>query len=487
MKKKSITILSLLFIFIYSYSQPKNEVRAVWLTTNYGLDWPKTKADNKENQIKQQTELIKILDRLKAANFNTVLFQARTRGSVFYRSAIEPMSDILTGKVNGDPGYDPLEFVIDECHKRGMECQAWIVAIPLGSQRHINYLGKYSVLHRTHSICTKYKDEYFLNPASPGTKAYLIEIVREVINHYDVDGVIFDYLRYPEYCGKRFPDAKEYQATANNRSLEQWRRDNITEIVRSIYKDVKSSKPWVKVNTCPVGKYRDTSRYSSHGWNAFYAVSQDPQEWMREGIQDEIYPMMYFRQNNFYPFALDWLENSKGRHIVPALGTYFLSPNDGNWQCEDIIRQINFIRNNKLAGESHFRMEFLTKNTKNIYDELQNNLYLYPALQVPMTWLDSIPPTQPYNLKIKQDEDYVYLSWNASNDNDSHNAPMYVIYGSNTYPVDTTKPENIIAQRIRDTHYTYTSILPWDAKSYFAITAIDRYGNESKPLQEQRK
>ena len=85
-------------------------------------------------------------------------------------------------------------------------------------------------------------------------------------------------------------------------------------------------KPWVKVSTCPVGKYRDTSRYSSKGWNAFFTVYQDPQGWLGEGIQDQIYPMMYFRGNGFYPFALDWQEQSNGRHIVPGLGIYFLHP-----------------------------------------------------------------------------------------------------------------------------------------------------------------
>ena len=123
-----------------------------------------------------------------------------------------------------------------------------------------------------------------------------------------------------------------------------------------------------------------------HGWNAFSTVCQDPERWMREGIQDQIFPMMYFRGDNFYPFALDWYEQSNGRHIAPALGTYFLLPQEGNWSFDDIMRQINFIRTNKLAGESHFRLEFLMKNTKGIYDGLANDKYLYPALQPPTTW-----------------------------------------------------------------------------------------------------
>ena len=113
---------------------PKHEVRAAWITAVYGLDWPRTKATTPAGIRRQKEELIDILDRLKEANFNTVLFQTRTRGDVLYRSDIEPFNSILTGKTGGDPGYDPLAFAIEECHKRGMECHAWMVTVPLGGK-----------------------------------------------------------------------------------------------------------------------------------------------------------------------------------------------------------------------------------------------------------------------------------------------------------------------------------------------------------------
>lgn len=486
MKKALICLIFLLIPIYKTYSQPKFEVRAAWITTAYGLDWPKARATTPEKMRKQQTELLLLLDKLKAANFNTVLFQVRSRGDVFYKSKIEPFCEVLTDKVNGDPGYDPLEFVINECHKRGMECHAWIVALPLGSKGHVAHLGKYNALHHTHGICVPYKSEYYLNAGNPGTKDYLMDIVREITDHYDIDGLVFDYLRYPEYCGTSYPDKAEFAKYGNGRSLTEWRRDNITDIIRYIYQNVKSVKPWVKVCTCPVGKYRDTSRYTSHGFNAFYAVNQDPEKWMQEGIQDQIYPMMYFRENNFYPFALDWSEQSNGRHVIPALGTYFLNPKDGNWNKEDIIREINFIREHKLAGESHFRAEFLAKDTKDIYSELVERFYQYPALQPPMHWLDSIAPSAPYNLSVKREENHVTLSWNTSRDNDRINAPTYVVYGSDTYPVDITRPENIIAQGVQGTSYVFAPIYPWKSLTYFAVTAIDRYGNESKAIQKEK-
>lgn len=462
---------------------PKHEVRAAWITAVYGLDWPRTRATSPERMRKQQDELVEILDKLKAANFNTVLFQTRTRGDVLYQSSIEPYNSILTGKVGGDPGYDPLTFAIEECHKRGMECHAWMVSIPLGNKKHVASLGKESVTKKKAAICVPYKNEYFLNPGHPQTKEYLMSLVREVVKRYDVDGVHFDYLRYPENA-PRFPDGYDYKRYAKGRSLAQWRRDNITDIVRYIYKEVKALKPWVKVSTSPVGKYRDTSRYSSRGWNAYHTVYQDVQGWLGEGIQDQIYPMQYFRGNHFYPFALDWKEQSNGRHIIPGLGIYFLDPAEGNWTLDEIERQMHFIRAQKLEGEAHYRVKYLMDNTQGLYDTLEKNFYTAPALQPAMPWIDSVPPTPPTNLRTEQlAEGYLLLRWNPATDNDRQNAPTYVVYGSDTYPVDTSNPENILAQRVQGTEFIYAPIFPWTTRKYFAVTAMDRCGNESQAAQ----
>lgn len=477
-----LIVFSFLILFNLSAQPvPKYEVRAAWITAVYGLDWPRTKATTPAGIQKQKEELVEILDKLKEANFNTVLFQARTRGDVLYKSDIEPYNSILTGKSGKDPGYDPLAFAVEECHKRGMECHAWMVTIPLGGRKHVASLGKQSVTRRQPKICVPYKREYFLNPGNPKTKEYLMSLVKEVVERYDVDGVHFDYLRYPERAF-RFPDSYDYRKYGNGRSLDQWRRDNITEILRYIYKGVKQLKPWVKVSTCPVGKYRDTSRYSSKGWNAFHVVHQDVQGWLGEGIQDQIYPMMYFRGNAFYPFALDWQEQSNGRHVVPGLGVYFLHPSEGDWSLDEIQRQINFIRNHHLAGEAHYRVKFVTDNTQNLYDILQNDFYAYPALQPPMTWADSIAPSAPSELKAEQiSEGYTRLRWKASTDNDKQNTPTYVVYASDELPVDTQNPANIVATGIRETEYIYAPILPWTTRRHFVVTAIDRYGNESEP------
>ena len=138
-----------------------------------------------------------------------------------------------------------------------------------------------------------------------------------------------------------------------------------------------------------------------------------------------------------------------------------------------------------MAGEGHYRVKYLMENTQGIYDELAENFYAYPALQPPMPWLDNVPPTAPSELKITDiNNGYTELKWQAATDNDSRNNPMYVIYASNEFPVDTNRPENIVAQGVRETSYIYAPILPWNAKKHFAVTAIDRCGNESAAVQK---
>ena len=215
---------------------PKHEVRAAWITAVYGLDWPKTRATNAESIRRQKAEIIDILDKLKMANFNTVLFQARTRGDVIYKSVYEPYNSILTGKVGGNPGYDPLAFVVEECHKRGMELHAWVVTIPVGKW---NTYGCQQLRRRYGSLIKHIGEEGYMDPESSQTADYIARMCEEMTRRYDIDGIHLDYIRYPEtWRGRKSP---EY----------------ITRIVEAIHRKVKFYKPWVKLSCSPIGKYDD--------------------------------------------------------------------------------------------------------------------------------------------------------------------------------------------------------------------------------------
>lgn len=477
--QKLLIILSLLLAFAQKTSATeKYEIRAAWITTIGGLDWPASKATSAYGIKRQKDELCRQLDILKEANFNTVLFQTRLRGDVVYPSLYETFAESLAGETGRNPGYDPLKFAIEECHKRGLELHAWIVCIPIGNDRQVKLLGKSSVVKKNPDMCIHFKKAWYLDPGNPNTAGYLSAIAKEITTCYDIDGIHLDYIRYPE-DGENFPDNKTFRKYGKGKDISQWRRDNITAIVRRIYNEVKSIKPWVKVSSSPVGKYNDTRRYSSKGWNAYSAVYQDVKLWLKTGIQDVIFPMMYFRDNQFYPFALDWQENKHGRWVVPGLGIYFLKYKNHEWDINEIMRQIYFTRRNKLDGQAFFRNEFLMKNTCGLTDSLTHKFYSSPAAVPPMTWQDSIPPSPPCNGNISYTADGIALKWERP-DSCKENI-SYRIYASTVYPVDTDNANNIICLKNSSNGFKYTSS---DCDNLFwAVTSIDRFGNESCTLE----
>ncbi len=482
--KRITTLLILSFFSLFSlYAQlpgtaeaPKRELRAVWVTTLNGLDWPTTKATSKAGIEKQKQELRQLLDQLKAANINTILLQTRIRGSLIYPSQLEPWDICLTGQYDKHPGYDPLAFAIEETHRRGMELHAWVVTIPAFKIEVAKKMGKKSLLYTHPNLLLKHNGQYYLDPGQPGTADYLSAILADFVERYDIDGIHFDYIRYPENANA-FPDGPTYKKYGQGKPKSQWRRDNITSIVRRLYNEVKAKKPWVVMSSSPVGKYRDTRRYSSKGWNSYDAVHQDAQGWLREGIQDALFPMMYFTGDHFYPFAADWQEGSHGRYVAPGLGIYFLHPREKNWALPVITREMYYLRQQGLMGQAFFRSKFLTDNTKGLYDYLQNQFYPYPALPPCYHWNDSIAPEKPQGFTLEGG----LLRWQA--DEESQGGVRYNVYASREYPVDITRADNLMAILLPKPEYRFDRSTLLLYGLHLAVTAVDRAGNESEAAQ----
>ncbi len=457
---------------------PKRELRGVWLTTLNGLDWPTTKANSAEGVERQKKELCNILDKLKAANFNTVVMQMRTRAAVIYPSAIEPWDACLTGKYGVGPGYDPLAFAIEECHKRGLQLHAWLVAIPGNKLAQAKAMGRMSLDKRKPNLCLKTSDGYMLDPGLAETADYLASLCEEITRNYDIDGISLDYIRYPEKELK-FSDQQTYRRFANKgQSLADWRRNNISRCVKVIHDRVKAIKPWVALSCSPVGKFSDTHRYSSGGWNAYHAVAQDAKRWLKEGWMDILMPMMYFRGNHYFPFALDWQEDSYGRCVASGLGVYMIDKNQKDWPRSVIESEIEFCRANGLGGQVFFRSRFVTNNTKGIYDNLKNNLYYTKALVPPLPG-DNIPtPATPTCGSITATGNGITISWHGNAED-----YRYILYRSNHYPIDTTDGSCIYITDIRQPNITISTPYPNGLTPYYAVTAINRYGVESAPFE----
>lgn len=468
-------IFILFHLAVASYGQsfyavnpnPKYEVRAVWLTTIGGIDWPHSYAQSERSAEKQKEELRAILDRLQKANINTVLLQTRIRATTIYPSQYEPWDGCLSGFPGKSPGYDALQFAIDECHKRGMEVHAWVVTIPVGKW---NSYGCRQLRKRFPRLIKRIDQDGYMDPEATQTGCYLAEMCREIVQRYDVDGIHLDYIRYPE--------------TWKFRISKDQARGNITRIVEKIHQAVKKEKPWVKMSCSPIGKFDDLSRYWSHGWNAYTKVAQDAQAWLKDGLMDELFPMMYFRGDQFFPFAIDWKEHSYGKIIAPGLGIYFLDPKEGKWNISDITSELYHLRN---IGEGHafFRNKFLLDNHQGVYDFVTAHFNRYPALVPPMTWESNKRPQQPVTLCIKENEGTTTLRWDNSlqyEDGTAIKTPSIYnnVYASKEYPVDIHDARNLILTRTTRRQLTTRT---GNTPTYYAVTTTDGFGNESRAKQ----
>jgi uncharacterized lipoprotein YddW (UPF0748 family) len=447
---------------------PKWEVRAVWLTTAGGADWPKT-----YDVAAQKRSLVEIFETLQKKHFNTVFFQVRPRGNTFYKSQYEPWAAELTGTLGRDPGWDPLEFAIEEAHKRGIEVHAWFNVAkvynngqpPLSSPRHI--------LRNHPEWAQNYEGEWWVDMGKPEVREYTENLVMELVRLYDLDGIHFDYIRYP---GKKFEDWNSFRLYSDGVERDEWRRNNITQFVREMYGRIISEKPMMKVGSAPLGIYKPIPGAQS-GFSAYAELYQDSRLWLQEKIQDYVVPQLYWdfgEQTNpndpdFRALCIDWSKNNFGRHVYAGLGVY-----RENIQKE-ITEQIYLTRTVACQGQSFFRYE-------NILDLPGIALtYKYPALIPPMPWKDSIPPLPPTEITaVRGSNQTTIIRWNEpALALDGDNASLYVVYRSTNEDVDIRNPRNILAV-IPSTSTIYVDETPKNnIHYYYTVTALDKGHNES--------
>lgn len=444
---------------------PLREIRAVWLTTIGGIDWPHTYAQSEWSARKQQEELCGILDKLAAAGVNTIMLQTRVRATTIFPSEMEPWDGCLSGVPGKSPGYDALAFAINECHKRGMKLHAWVVAIPVGRW---NGVGCKALRKSVPSLLKKVGDEAFMNPEQSGTADYLARFCGDIVKRYDVDGIHLDYIRYPDTW------------RGDKRTSTDVKRAHITRIAKAVSRTVKNEKPWVMMSCSPVGKRADIKRAWSHGWNARDIVFQDAAKWLDEGVMDALFPMMYFKGENFYPFLIDWKECAKEKIITPGLGIYFISPREKNWALEEITREMHVARQYGM-GVCMFRSKFLTDNTKGLYDYTKTLYSPQPSLQPVMTWYEALVPQPPHDLKLMTDGKKTVLTWYAPNTMTAEGTTLqYNVYGAETAPVDVSDPKNLLAGNVAGNAVRFGTS---ERIRCFAVTSTDRYGNESSATQ----
>ena len=257
---KQIRLLSIILLLsVVTWlraEEPKYEFRATWLATVTSIDWPKTKAKDEASRLKQQQELIDIFDKMKAGNMNACYLQVRSLCDAMHKSSYEPWSAALTGTRGKDPGYDPLAFAIEEAHKRGLELHIWVNPFRATSSGTLS--SNDQLLQHAGEWIIKYDNGSFsgqiIDPGYPQARAYVIKVLMEIVNNYDVDGIVMDDYFYP-YGSTTTEDAASkalYKPTnvvdvnQDGKTDDDWRRNNVDDCIKVLYDSLQATKPWVR-------------------------------------------------------------------------------------------------------------------------------------------------------------------------------------------------------------------------------------------------
>ncbi|MFC5283287.1 glycoside hydrolase family 10 protein [Pedobacter alpinus] len=503
MLKKYALLFPLFFVVAsnYLYAQNKDnaskrEFRAVWIATVKNIDWPSKPG---LSTSKQQKELVDILDAHQKNGINAIMFQIRPSADALYAKSEEPWASFITGKqgVAPNPFYDPLDFVITEAHKRGMELHAWF-----NPYRATNDLDEKSISEK-HITKTKpewfftYASKKYFNPALPDVRTYINKIVMNVVRSYDIDGVHFDDYFYPYPSKEPLPDSTSF--AANNRGIKDindWRRDNVDLLIKGIADSIRNSKNHVKFGISPFGIWRnlkeDPRGSDTNGLSGYSALYADVLKWTEKGWLDYVNPQVYF-PFNYAPAAYEkltdwWAKNSFGKHVYIGHGVYRLTEKKNGWEIpSQMPDQIQYLRkNNNIQGSIFFSSKSVTNNLGGFQDSLRTNLYKTIALPPTMAWLDHVPPSAPLSLKFIKNNNSVILSWDKPYAvRDGETAYGYVIYRtSGKETLDINNPKNILKVIYGDV-LTFVDNSVKKGRSYnYTITAIDRLKNESSQANQ---
>lgn len=469
--KFKILLLLIIATFSKAFSQeealpPNREFRGIWLTTVWKIDWPKA-----NDEQAQKAELITLFDAIKGANLNAVLFQARTEGDALYNSSKEPWSRWLTGVQGQDPGYDPLAFAIEEAHKRGLELHVWINPFRVTASTEPTTV--YSADHITNTnpeLLMEYSDGHkIINPGLPEGREYVVSIIEEVTQNYNIDGIHFDdYFYYA--AATTHDDLSTYETHgAGFDNIGDWRRHNINETIRQVNEAIKAIKPGVRFGVSPPGIWKDGVPSGTSGQNTYSVLYADAVHWIENQTLDYITPQLYWPigGNQDFKKLLEWWTEKAGsasRHLYAGHTLDGITSADGRMgengrrsiatfeaqyadskpvksaktqqllsqSVEEVPNQIAIVRENRgsnALGSVLYNTSFLTANTLGFTDYLKENTYQYPAAPPEMEWIEGGAPKKPENLMATLDEatgDH-FLKWERSTGN-VHNFKRYLVY-----------------------------------------------------------
>jgi len=515
--RQTTLILALIIISILnvnSQNHPEIELRATWFTTVSNLDWPNSR--DKGDIEAQKSSFIDLIESLQEININTIFLQVRDECDAFYFSDYEPWSRYLTGTQGKYPGYDPLQFAIEECHKRGVEVHVWLnpYRVNVSSYDGGNYYADNSV-YRLHPdwILAYSNGKKILNPGLPEVQEYIKKIAGDILNKYDIDGIHLDDYFYAYSGTPDELDASTFiQYGSEYSNIGDFRRASINKMVKNIMDTILAVKPYVRFGISPFGIYGNGQNPPGiSGLDAYNTIYCDPLAWLNEGTVDYINPQLYWPTGGNQDFGklLPWWADhafANNRDVFAGHGIYrldnypeisymnFAKPiheykdyfNFSNieiiraagWSLEEIVRQIDIVRQN--AGKNALGSVFFrTKDFDRVHglkDYLYERVYTFKSLLPEQYWKQSIKPETVTNIRFENipGESNFKIVWDNGD-----TLSRYAIYIVNGNQAEYASSKNLFDISFNN-YYIPSSDTIWN-NPYIGIVKINRFWKKGDP------
>lgn len=453
--KKTISLLLILCSFVTYLSAQTNKraLRGLWVATVDNIDWPTKRGLPVETQ---QEEMLTLLDKMKSCNMNTVIFQIRPTADAFYKSKFEPSSYWLTGEQGKDMGYDPLQFVVDECHKRGMYLHVWLNPYRINyDTTAYNTYAKDHIMNKHPEWVVNYGKAKYFNPGLDEVRKFTCNVVKDIVHNYDVDAIHMDDYFYPyKIAGQEFPDSLTFVKYPRGFTDKgDWRRNNVNMIIKEINETIKKEKPWVEFGISPFAIWRnkteDPRGSETKAMTNYDGLYADILLWQEKGWIDYVLPQLYF--NIGYPIAdyailADWWSKyNYGANVYAGLAPYRVSKTAKQKEWHNPNQLVKQIRRNmsdpNLQGEIYFSAKSFF-NTSFDIPTLVKKEYKTLTISPENNRIARIEPQNPQNVSMRlEKEDGLYLKWDRAD-----NAKRFVIYKfKKGKPVNKDNPEYIVA------------------------------------------
>jgi len=483
---------------------PKREFRSTWFTTHVNIDWPQQKGSTPAIIDRQKADLLNYLDGFAKMNLNGICFHVRAQCDAVYKSSYEPWSAVMTGTRGKDPGWDPLAYAVAECHRRGLECYAWINPYRWSSGK--EYSTPHDMELRNKGWIISHNGYYTLNPGLPEVREYILDVCREIVDNYDLDGVLFDDYFYPNNIPENSSagDWKDYKASGTTMSIGDWRRENVNIFVREFKAMIEREHPDMRFGISPAGVAgKANTSAGKHGvkpnpvaasdWQ-YSTIYSDPLAWLEDGSIDFISPQLYWTTTHstapYQPLCEWWtyVADHFGRHFYASQSVSFLSGANTASNWAEVATQVDFNRRyarptaKNAPGTIYFSSKyFYGPSVSGLGDYLAGHSYPTKSLTPVVTWKNVPSFGAPSELKF----DGTHLTWKAFDAPGSilrytvYSIPLYVSYDEAL----ETDGDGISNDYLEQVVWGDTFEVPAGHRNgyWYAVCAYDGLSNEYEP------